>query len=45
MQSLTETLLKQFPEAVRSVDVDTARSEVTVHVAAPGNLRGRSVFT
>jgi len=35
MQSLTETLLKKFPEAVLSVDVDTARSEVTVHVAAP----------
>ena len=34
MQSLTETLLKKFPEAVLSVDVDTARSEVTVHVAA-----------
>jgi NADH-quinone oxidoreductase subunit C/D len=32
---LTETLLEKFPEAVLSVDVDTARSEVTVHVAAP----------
>jgi NADH-quinone oxidoreductase subunit C/D len=35
MQSLVETLLKKFPEAVRSVDVDTARAELTVHVAAP----------
>ncbi|HRI38942.1 MAG TPA: NADH-quinone oxidoreductase subunit C [Nitrospira sp.] len=35
MQILVETLLKQFPEAVLSVDVDTARSETTVHVAAP----------
>lgn len=35
MQSLVETLLKTFPDAVRSVDVDTARSEVAVHVAAP----------
>jgi len=35
MQSLAETLLKKFPEAALSVDVDTARSELTVHVAAP----------
>jgi NADH-quinone oxidoreductase subunit C/D len=35
MQSLVETILKKFPEAVRSVDIDTARSELTVHVAAP----------
>lgn len=35
MQSLVETLLKRFPDAVRSVNVDTARSELTVHVAAP----------
>ena len=34
MQFLVETLLKKFPDAVRSVDVDTARSEVTAHVAA-----------
>jgi len=34
MQSLTDTLLNKFSEAVLSVDVDTARSEVTVHVAA-----------
>src|SRR5512139_1891536 len=34
MQSLVETLLKKFPEAVLSVDLDTARSELTVHVAA-----------
>jgi NADH-quinone oxidoreductase subunit C/D len=33
MQPLIETLLKQFPGGVRSVDIDTARSEVTVHVA------------
>ena len=35
MQSLIETLLNKFPEAVLSVDVDTARSEVTAHIAAP----------
>lgn len=35
MNSLAETLLKKFPEAVLSVDVDTARSELTVHIAAP----------
>lgn len=35
MQSLIETLLTKFPEEVLSVDVDTARSEVTVHVVAP----------
>jgi len=35
MQALVETLLKRFPEAVLSVDIDTARSELTVHVAAP----------
>ena len=34
MQTLVETLLKKFPDAVRSVDVDTARSELAVHVAA-----------
>lgn len=34
MQSLIERLLNKFPEGVLSVDVDTARSEVTVHVAA-----------
>jgi NADH-quinone oxidoreductase subunit C/D len=34
MQSLVETLLKKFPDAIRSVDVDTARSELAVHVAA-----------
>ncbi len=35
MQTLGETLLKKFPEAVLSVDIDTARSELTVRVAAP----------
>ena len=35
MRSLIEALLNKFPEAVLSVDVDTARSEMTVHVAAP----------
>jgi NADH-quinone oxidoreductase subunit C/D len=35
MDSLAETLLKKFPEAVLSVDIDTARSELTIHVAAP----------
>ena len=35
MQTLTETLLKTFPQAVLSVDVDTARAEVTAHVSAP----------
>ncbi len=35
MQTLVETLVKQFPGAVLSVDVDTARAEVTVHVSAP----------
>jgi NADH-quinone oxidoreductase subunit C/D len=34
MESLTETLLKKFPGAVLSVDADTARSELTVHIAA-----------
>jgi NADH-quinone oxidoreductase subunit C/D len=34
MQSLTEILLKKFPQAVLSIDVDTARSELAVHVAA-----------
>src|SRR5690349_14917721 len=38
MESLAETLLKKFPEAVVSVDVDTARSELTVHIAAAGIL-------
>ena len=35
MQALVDTLLKQFPEAVLSVDLDRARSELTIHVAAP----------
>jgi NADH-quinone oxidoreductase subunit C/D len=35
MQALVETLLKKFPDAVRSIDLDAARSELTVHVAAP----------
>jgi NADH-quinone oxidoreductase subunit C/D len=35
MDSLAETLLKKFPEAVLSVDIDTARSELTVNIAAP----------
>jgi NADH-quinone oxidoreductase subunit C/D len=35
MQTLIETVMKRFPEAVLSVDVDTARSELTVHIAAP----------
>jgi NADH-quinone oxidoreductase subunit C/D len=35
MQTLVESLLKKFPEAVLSVDIDTARSELTVHVATP----------
>ena len=34
MQSLIETLMTRFPEAVLSVEADTARSEVTVQVAA-----------
>ncbi|MGQ0667481.1 MAG: NADH dehydrogenase (quinone) subunit D [Nitrospiraceae bacterium] len=34
MQTLVETLLKEFPDAIRSVNVDTARSELAVHVAA-----------
>jgi NADH-quinone oxidoreductase subunit C/D len=34
MQALVDRLLKQFPEAVLSVDLDTARSELTIHVAA-----------
>ncbi|CUQ66352.1 NADH dehydrogenase (quinone) subunit D [Candidatus Nitrospira inopinata] len=34
LQTLTETLRKKFPEGVLSVHTDTARSEVTVHVAA-----------
>ncbi len=34
MQTLIEALLKQFPEAVLSTDVDTTRSEVVIHVAA-----------
>ena len=38
MGSLAETLLKKFPEAVRSIDVDTARSELTVNVAASSIL-------
>ncbi len=35
MQTLVETLMKQFPGSVLSVDVDTARAEVTAHVSAP----------
>ncbi|HEX5645699.1 MAG TPA: NADH dehydrogenase (quinone) subunit D [Nitrospira sp.] len=35
MESLTETLLKKFPGGVLSVDADTARSELTFHIAAP----------
>jgi NADH-quinone oxidoreductase subunit C/D len=35
MQTLIETVMKRFPEAVLSVDVDTARSELTAHIAAP----------
>ncbi len=35
MQSLTDTLLDRFPEGVLSVDIDQARSEVIVQVAAP----------
>ena len=35
MQSLTDTMLERFPEGVLSVDLDLARSEVTVQVAAP----------
>jgi NADH-quinone oxidoreductase subunit C/D len=35
MQPLAETLLKKFPEAVLSVDIDTARSELTIKIAAP----------
>jgi NADH-quinone oxidoreductase subunit C/D len=34
MQSLVETLMTRFPQAVLSVEADTARAEVTVHVAA-----------
>jgi len=34
MESLVETLMTRFPQAVLSVEADTARSEVTVHVAA-----------
>lgn len=34
MQELVETLLKKFPEAIQSVNVDTARSEVSVQVRA-----------
>jgi NADH-quinone oxidoreductase subunit C/D len=39
MQSLTDTLLNTFPDAVLSVDLDTVRSEVTVQVAAPKILQ------
>lgn len=35
MQSLTDTMLERFPEGVLSVDLDQARSEVSVQVAAP----------
>src|SRR6476619_5762948 len=34
MESLIETLMTRFPQAVLSVEADTARSEVTVQVAA-----------
>jgi len=34
MEPLVETLMTRFPQAVLSVEADTARSEVTVHVAA-----------
>ena len=34
MQPLIETLMTKFPEAVLCVEADTARSEVTVQVAA-----------
>ena len=34
MQSLTDAMLERFPEGVLSVDLDTARSEVSVQVAA-----------
>src|ERR1043165_730870 len=34
MQSLIETMMTRFPEAVLSVEADTARAEVTVQVAA-----------
>lgn len=35
MNSLAETLLKTFPGAVLSVEVDTARSELAINIAAP----------
>ena len=34
MQSLTDTMLERFPEGVLSVDLDQARSEITVQVTA-----------
>ena len=34
MESLVETLMTRFPQTVLSVEADTARSEVTVQVAA-----------
>ena len=34
LQTLVEALLKKFPDEVVSVDIDTARSELTVRVAA-----------
>ena len=34
MQSLTDTMLERFPEGVLSVDLDRARSEVSVQVAS-----------
>ena len=34
MEPLVETLMTRFPQAVLSVEADTARSEVTVQVAA-----------
>ncbi|GKS66440.1 NADH-quinone oxidoreductase subunit C/D 2 [Nitrospira sp.] len=34
MQSLTDTMLERFPEGVLSVDLDQARSEVSVQVAS-----------
>ena len=38
MESLVETLMTRFPQTVVSVEADTARSEVTIQVAAEGIL-------
>jgi Ni,Fe-hydrogenase III component G len=38
MESLVETLMTRFPQTVLSVEADTARSEVTIQVAAEGIL-------